>query len=265
MEAVADVVEKCRSLLFPGFVGRSLCHADDAVLREYVKNRVAALAGVARVQLYRGLHHKAEQGRAPADLECAQCAAKAEAITQRFIDGLPDLRRSLALDVAAFFAGDPAASGTDEIIFCYPGMYAVTVYRIANLLHRLGAGLIPRMMAEHAHERVGIDIHPAAEIGPSFFIDHGTGVVVGETTRIGGRVRLYQGVTLGALSVEGRQTGGKRHPTLEDGVIVYAGATILGGGTVIGEGAIVGGNCWVTSSVPPGAVVTQEGVRPRVA
>jgi serine O-acetyltransferase len=265
MEAVADVVEKCRSLLFPGFVGRSLCHADEGVLREFVKNRVAGLATTLRVQIYRGLHHKIEQGRAPADLECPHCSKKAEEITEAFIAGLPELRRALALDVAAFFEGDPAASGTDEIIFCYPGMYAITVYRIAHALSELGAGLIPRMMTELAHEKVGIDIHPAARIGRSFFIDHGTGVVIGATTVIGERVRIYQGVTLGALSVAGRQTSGQRHPTLEDGVIVYAGATILGGETVIGAGAVVGGNCWVTASVPPGAVVTQDGIRLRTA
>jgi serine O-acetyltransferase len=261
MEAVAEVVEKCRSLLFPGFIGRSLTHADDDELRKFVRNRVATLATTLRVQVYRGVHHKAEQGRAPTDLECAHCANRAEEITQGFVAGLPEIRRLLALDVAAFFAGDPAASGTDEIIFCYPGLFAVTVYRIAHHLHSLGAGLIPRMMTELAHERVGIDIHPGSTIGPSFFIDHGTGVVIGETTVIGEGVRIYQGVTLGALSVPGRNTTGKRHPTLEDGVIVYSGATILGGDTVIGKGAVIGGNCWVTSSVAAGAVVTQGGRR----
>jgi serine O-acetyltransferase len=263
MDAVADAIEKCRTLLFPGFVGRSLCHADPADLRVYVRNRVADLATTLRVQVYRGLHHKIEQGRPQADLECAHCAAKAEEITQRFLDQLPQLRHELALDVEAFFAGDPAASGTDEIIFCYPGMFAITVHRIAHALDELGAGLIPRMMAELAHQRVGIDIHPGAQIGRAFFIDHGTGVVIGETTVIGERVRLYQGVTLGAHSVDGRQTTGKRHPTLEDGVVVYAGATILGGSTVIGAGATIGGNCWVTSSVPAGALVTQDGSRAR--
>jgi serine O-acetyltransferase len=263
MEAVARVVEQCRSLLFPGFVGRSLSHASDEELEAFVRNRVAKLATTLRVQVYRGVHHKAEQGQGGGDLECDHCALRAEEITQSFLDHLPDLRRALALDVEAFFAGDPAATGTDEIIFCYPGLLAITVYRIANCLNSLGAGLIPRMMTELAHERVGVDIHPAAEIGPSFFIDHGTGVVIGATTVIGAGVRIYQGVTLGALSVAGRDSAGKRHPTLEDGVIVYAGATILGGDTVIGQGAVVGGNCWVTSSVPAGAVVTQNGVRLR--
>jgi serine O-acetyltransferase len=259
MPEVADCIEKCRTLLFPGFVGNSLTQASETDLQNYVRNRVAGLATSLRVQIYRGVHHRIEQGRDGSALDCPHCSRKSEEITQHFLEGLPALRRTLALDVDAFFQGDPAASGTDEIIFCYPGMYAITVYRMAHALHQLGAGLIPRMMTEIAHERVGIDIHPAATIGDSFFIDHGTGVVIGATTVIGSRVRIYQGVTLGALSVAGRQTAGKRHPTLEDDVIVYSGATVLGGETVIGAQAVVGGNCWVTTSVPPGAVVTQDG------
>jgi serine O-acetyltransferase len=173
---------------------------------------------------------------------------------------LPDLRRQIKLDLYAAYESDPAATGLDEILFCYPGMYATTVYRIAHALLTEGAVVIPRMMTELAHRLTGVDIHPGAEIGPSFFIDHGTGVVIGETTLIGRRVRIYQGVTLGALTVpqgENRPTPGhRRHPTLEDDVVIYANATILGGETVIGQGAVIGGNAFVTASVPPGSKVS---------
>jgi serine O-acetyltransferase len=187
----------------------------------------------------------------------------AEGVTRRFVHVLPDIRARLATDVDAAFEGDPAATGTDEIVFCYPGLYAITAYRMAHALLGEGAWIIPRMISEHAHERTGIDIHPGARIGSSFFIDHGTGIVIGETCLIGDRVRIYQGVTLGALSLtkgRGRLVEGKRrHPTIEDEVIIYANATILGGDTVIGRGAIIGGNCWVTRSVPPGGRVTVDG------
>jgi serine O-acetyltransferase len=166
----------------------------------------------------------------------------------------------LAKDVLAAFEQDPAASGIDEIVACYPGLYAIAIYRTAHKLRGLGAEVVPRMLTEYAHSRTGIDIHPGATIGASFFIDHGTGIVVGETSRIGDRVRIYQGVTLGALSVRDRSrddgpAGKQRHPTIEDDVTIYANATILGGRTVIGRGAVVGGNAWITFSVPPGVRV----------
>jgi serine O-acetyltransferase len=184
---------------------------------------------------------------------------RARTITRRLLEALPDIRSLLGKDVLAAFDSDPAASGIDEIVACYPGLYGIAVYRVANRLLAEGAEVIPRMLTEHAHSRTGIDIHPGASIGESFFIDHGTGIVVGETTVIGNRVRIYQGVTLGALSIRDRgrtdvQAGKsprKRHPTIEDDVIIYANATILGGGTVIGQGAVVGGNAWITYSVPP--------------
>ncbi|MFH1479726.1 MAG: serine O-acetyltransferase EpsC, partial [Pseudomonadota bacterium] len=168
---------------------------------------------------------------------------------------LPRLRTALAKDVKAAYQGDPAARGYDEIIFSYPGLFAITVYRLSHQLHKQGIPLIPRIMTEYAHSLTGIDIHPGAQIGESFFIDHGTGVVVGATTEIGHRVRLYQGVTLGALSlpkeVSEDHRKRKRHPTIEDDVIIYAGATILGGDTLIGARSVVGGNVWMTESVPP--------------
>lgn len=257
MQHVAEIVEGTRSLLFPGFVGRSLARVTESELRDYVSERVDDVGRLLRRQLYRGLHHTKSEDRREGD--CPTCAAKADVITNTFLDKLVEIRDALALDVDAHLAGDPAASGSDEVIFCYPGLYAISVYRIANALHLLGARLIPRMMSELAHQRVGIDIHPGATIGRSFFIDHGTGVVIGETTVIGDRVRVYQGVTLGALTVQGRQERGvKRHPTIEDDVVIYAGATILGGDTVIGKGAVIGGNCWVTASVGPGEVVVME-------
>ena len=188
-------------------------------------------------------------------LPCTHCADRGYETAIAFLEALPDLRRTLAKDVVAAFEGDPAAKGYDEVIFCYPGVFAVTVYRIAHQLTHLDVPIIPRIMTEYAHSRTGIDIHPAAHIGNSFFIDHGTGVVIGETTEIGNRVRIYQGVTLGALSLP-RETidemrGTKRHPTIEDDVIIYSGATILGGDTVIGTRSIIGGNVWITESVPP--------------
>ena len=171
----------------------------------------------------------------------------------RFIHSLPELRGLLAKDVRAAYEGDPAAKTYDEIIFSYPGLLSITVYRIAHQLHKQGLPLIPRIITEHAHSLTGIDIHPGAKIGESFFIDHGTGVVVGETTEIGNRVRLYQGVTLGALSVNPEEADQlrykKRHPTIEDDVIIYSGATILGGNTVIGARSVIGGNTWITDSV----------------
>ncbi|HTE52192.1 MAG TPA: hypothetical protein VK698_15165 [Kofleriaceae bacterium] len=270
MEEVERIVQLCRTLLFPGFVGGSLVRATETELREFVRERVDDLGNRLRRQIYRGLHHKVQSAQGTRDLDCPHCAARAGEIAQNFLARLVDIRSRLALDVDAHLAGDPAASGTDEIIFCYPGLFAITVYRLAHDLLLLGAKLIPRMMTELAHEQVGIDIHPGATIGTSFFIDHGTGVVIGETTVIGNRVRVYQGVTIGAMSVKERlepgHPGYKRHPTIEDDVVIYSGATILGGDTVVGQGAVVGGNCWVTQSVPAGAVVTQDGIRgPRAA
>jgi serine O-acetyltransferase len=202
--------------------------------------------------------HRAHSGKGHARDACRR---KAHAITTRTLAALPELRAILAQDVQIAFEADPAATGTDEVIACYPGLYAIAIYRAAHRILREGGELVPRMMTEHAHARTGIDIHPGATIGAPFFIDHGTGIVVGETARIGNSVRIYQGVTLGALSIKRQKAeakgGGKpmvpqRHPTIEDDVVIYANATILGGDTVIGKGAMVGANAWITYSVPPG-------------
>ena len=260
-EEVAEILDRCLALLFPGFVGASLARATPTELRAYVQQRVSQVHHGLSQQLYRGLHHKKQSDRGTRDLDCPHCQAEAHAIAERFLQRLVELRNLLALDVQAHFDGDPAATGLEEIIFCYPGLHAIAVYRIAHTLLEEGAKILPRIMTEIAHRRTGIDIHPGATIGESFFIDHGTGVVIGETTHIGDRVRVYQGVTLGALSIpRGQQRPTeKRHPTIENDVVLYAGATILGGDTVVGEGSIIGGNCWVTRSVPPKARVTLEG------
>lgn len=187
-----------------------------------------------------------------------------ERLVERFLDGLPEVHARLEEDARAIFDGDPAARSVDEVILTYPGFYAIVLYRVAHALYRLGLPLLPRLLTEHAHEKTGIDIHPGALIGRRFCIDHGTGVVVGETTIIGDGVKLYQGVTLGALTVEKALADKKRHPTLEDGVIIYAGATILGGNTVVGKNSIVAGNAWLTQSVPPNSIVSRKSeVRPR--
>ena len=179
---------------------------------------------------------------------------------ERFLAQLPRIRRSLELDLRAAYEGDPAATGEEEIRLAYPGFLAVTVHRLAHELWTLGVPLLPRLMSEYAHSRTGIDIHPGAKIGSQFFIDHGTGVVIGETTVVGDRVKLYQGVTLGGLSTRGGQSlrGQKRHPTLEDDVTVYANATILGGETVIGRGCVIGANVFLTESVPPDTTVRMK-------
>ncbi|WP_020404663.1 serine O-acetyltransferase EpsC [Gracilimonas tropica] len=172
-----------------------------------------------------------------------------------FFEKLPLVRKALLEDVDAIFAGDPAAGSKGEIIRTYPGFYAMAAHRIAHELLKLGVNLIPRIISEHAHRQTGIDIHPGAEIGDHFCIDHGTGIVIGETTKIGSHVKIYQGVTLGGLSVKKEDAKKKRHPTIEDNVVIYSGATILGGNTVIGTGSIIGGNVWLTKSVPPNSKI----------
>lgn len=259
---VQGCIETVRALLLPGFIGTSLINGSSGDVRTYVRERLDELKTRLRRQVYRGLHHRCRLGQADRNLECTECAANADGITSRFLSAIPELRAALATDADAAYEGDPAATGTDEVIFCYPGLYAITCYRMANRLLREGASIIPRMITEHAHEKTGIDIHPGASIGRWFFIDHGTGIVIGETTVIGEHVRIYQGVTLGALSVPKDNVRAaesrKRHPTIEDDVIIYANATILGGDTLIGRGAIIGGNCWVTTSVEPGARITVD-------
>jgi serine O-acetyltransferase len=181
---------------------------------------------------------------------------KSEILVEKFFEELPKVAEILDLDAQAALQGDPAAYSREEIIITYPGFYAVIIYRLAHELLRLGVPLLPRLMTEYGHEKTGIDIHPGASIGESFFIDHGTGVVIGETSSIGKNVKIYQGVTLGALSVKKKLQSKKRHPTIEDDVVIYANATILGGETVIGKGSVIGGSTWIVESIKPGSVVT---------
>lgn len=245
------IVEELIEVLFPE---SHRMGTDGGSLREHVARTIASLGhrleGAVLLGLRRG-------GREVSARHQASCRRRARIIVRGLLDALPELRSELAHDVVAAFESDPAATGIDEVVACYPGLYAIAVYRVAHRLLLHGAEVVPRMLTEHAHSRTGIDIHPGALIGSSFFIDHGTGIVIGETTVIGNRVRIYQGVTLGALSIRDRGRtdkphAKKRHPTIEDDVIIYANATILGGQTVIGRAAVVGGNAWITYSVPAG-------------
>ena len=185
-------------------------------------------------------------------MEESAAKEKAQEVSLNFFRAIPAVRAVAQTDVEAFYAGDPAAFSVEEIIFCYPGLFAITVYRLAHVLYDLGVPMLPRIMTEHAHSVTGIDINPGATVGKYFFIDHGTGIVIGETTVIGDHVKIYQGVTLGALTTRGGQSlrGKKRHPTIEDNVTIYAGASILGGGTVIGRDSVIGSNVFITHSIP---------------
>ncbi len=263
-ETVVQITEDLKEVLFPGYRRREGLHFGN--VSYYVGDLLDQLHDRLIQQIARALRH-ADQNR-PEVVE-EDYEAKAQAITLEFLEQLPELRRVLALDVQAAYDGDPAASGLDEIILSYPGVEAVTVYRLAHLLYRLGVPLIPRMMTEWVHSRTGIDIHPGAQIGHHFFIDHGTGVVIGETCEIGDHVKLYQGVTLGALSFptdeQGKLIRGqKRHPTIEDRVVIYANATILGGRTVIGHDCVIGSSVWLTRSVAPHTTVVLEAPRLRM-
>jgi serine O-acetyltransferase len=187
--------------------------------------------------------------------EMVKDGEKVQSITDQFFQQLPATYEALLLDAAAIKTYDPAADSLEEVIMAYPGFYAITVYRLSNILWKLGLKILPRFLTEYAHGRTGVDIHPGATIGQAFFIDHGTGIVIGETTEIGNNVKIYQGVTLGALSGSNQTAGKKRHPTIEDDVIIYSGATILGGETIVGKNSIIAGNVWLTYSVPESSVV----------
>jgi len=258
--AVLEVLDRIVWLLYPGFVGpRNL---STATLREHVATIVADVARDLGEQVSGALRYERHVEHLSPDFaeSRAECDERAREVVTEFLARLPEVRRLLSLDVQAAYDGDPAAEHTDETIFSYPGLRALTVHRVAHELHRLGVPLVPRIMSEHAHSVTGIDIHPGAKVGESFFIDHGTGVVIGATAVIGAHCKIYQGVTLGAKSFPKDERGRlrrdtKRHPTLEDHVTVYAGATILGGDTVIGAGSVVNGGVFLTNSVPPGTIV----------
>jgi serine O-acetyltransferase len=266
-EAMVAITEDLKGLLYPGYRRRDGLHLGN--LNYHVGNVIDKLYEMLAVQITRALSHEAGE-HAPANpSQSADLEALGRAKTVTFLEQLSGLRKILALDVEASFMGDPACKSHDEVIFCYPGLEAVTIYRLAHLLHKLEIPLIPRMMTEWAHSKTGIDIHPGAEIGRYFFIDHGTGVVVGETCIIGEWVKLYQGVTLGAISFptdgDGHVLRGvKRHPTIEDRVVIYANATVLGGQTTIGHDSVIGSNVWITGSVAPHTTVSLEKPRLRI-
>ena len=253
-DSVANILADLMDITYPGFSRRQNLHMGN--IGYHVGDVICGLHDKLTQQIARALRHECEEE--DADLENL---AQQKAI--ELLKRLPEIRGVLELDVASAFLGDPAAKSHHEIIFCYPGLEAITVYRLAHELLLLDVPLIPRMMTEFAHSKTGIDIHPGARIGLGFFIDHGTGVVIGETCDIGKNVKLYQGVTLGALSFP-RDAAGKiirgmkRHPTLEDEVVIYANATILGGDTVIGHHAVIGSNVWLTQGVDPYTVVSLE-------
>lgn len=260
-EAVISITEDLKEVLYPGYRRRDGLHLGNVTY--HVGDLVDGLHDKLTAQIARALCHEAGRNCTCSPQQRGAFEALGQAKAMAFLEQLPELRKILALDVEAAYAGDPACKSLDEVIFCYPGLEAVTVYRLAHLLHELGVPLIPRVMTEWAHSRTGIDIHPGAKIGTHFFIDHGTGVVIGETCEIGQWVKLYQGVTLGALSFptdgEGKLVRGtKRHPTIEDRVVIYASATVLGGQTVIGHDSVIGSNVWITSSVDPHTTVSLE-------
>lgn len=259
-EAIVEVLCDLMDILYPGYWRRQNLHIGN--VEYHIGDLIDGLHDKLTQQITRALRHE-QDCLPPGARSVLDCETVAQQKTIEMLRRLPDIRLVLEQDVQAAFEGDPAAKSYHEIIFCYPGLEAISIYRLAHELLLLGVPLIPRMMTEHAHSKTGIDIHPGARIGPSFFIDHGTGVVLGETCDIGTNVKLYQGVTLGALSFPRDASGNiirgkKRHPTLEDDVVVYANATILGGDTVIGHHAVIGSNVWLTQSVAPLTIVSLE-------
>jgi len=253
-ERVVEIIQGLKEILYPGYFGRR--HFTRENIAFHIGDRIYQVARVLSEQIYLSILHECRRTQA----ECEHCEALAAETSAALLHRIPEIRRLLEGDVQAAYDGDPAARSLDEIIFSYPGLEAITVYRIAHVLWELKVPLLPRIMTEIAHSATGIDIHPGARIGRHFFIDHGTGVVIGETTEIGDRVRMYHGVTLGAKSVPmgekaNEVRGKKRHPTIQDDVTIYPGATLLGGDTVIGRGSTIGGNVWLTHSVPPNSIV----------
>ncbi len=255
-QAVTEVLEDLLTIIFPGYLGKA----------EITKSNTRYFLGNTLHSIYYRLVGEVEKSlkyvcrrikECPKDV----CLRRAQVVVKELLEKIPEIRALLRGDIQAAYDGDPAAKSTDEVILSYPCVLAIATYRIAHELYIRGIPLVPRIMSEHAHSITGIDIHPGAKIGKNFFIDHGTGVVIGETAEIGDDVKIYQGVTLGALSFpkdeKGRIIKGrKRHPTLGNNVVIYSGATLLGGETIIGDDAVIGGNVWITSSIPPGTKVT---------
>lgn len=253
---VVSILTDLQSLVFPGF--RTAEDIDPINLRYVTGQKVNNIIAKLTREIQKALIYTVTKTNGDTQhITESHCFKLAEKTSFALIEEIPEIRRLIQLDTIAGFNGDPAAKSPEEVILSYPGLEAILVHRIAYFLHINGVPIIPRIMSEHVHGKTGIDIHPGAKIGESFFIDHGTGVVIGETCIIGNNVKLYQGVTLGALSVQKDLQDKKRHPTIEDNVTIYANATILGGNTVIGKGCIIGGNTWITKSIEAGSTITQ--------
>ena len=262
-DVIVDAIKLLRQLCYPGYFGKQGLTRENLPFR--IGELLAELADMLHDQVRCCLRYREQIPGASGESDnegptCVDCDHTAADIVHTFLGRIPAIRNMLADDVKASFSGDPAAQSTDETIYSYPGLFAITVQRLAHEFHQLGVPLLPRMMTELAHTETGIDIHPGARLGRSLFIDHGTGVVIGETSEIGQNVKIYQGVTLGALAPAFGQLlrGHKRHPTIQDDVTIYAHATILGGDTVIGRGAVINGNVFLTSSVEPYTTVSNE-------
>ena len=265
-EAIVAILEGVLDLMYPGYFGRRDLSQEN--LRAYIAQSVAVLAPKIEREMEHCLCYGREREATVPDL--GECAPRAHELTQIFLGRLPEIRRLLLTDLQAAFDGDPAATNLDEVVLAYPGLLAVSVYRIAHALYDLGVPMMARIMTEWAHSKTGCDIHPGAKIGSAFFIDHATGVVIGETSDIGEGVKLYQGVTLGALSFPRDAAGHlirnkKRHPTVESGATLYANATVLGGQTVIGADSVIGGSAFITRSVAPRSRVSLKDPELRVA
>jgi serine O-acetyltransferase len=261
-ESIIQAINVLQSLMFPGFFGERGLSREE--LRMHVATQMSWLHETLTAQIRSAFAHGNHLKE-----ESKMSAADAVNVAALFLNTLPRIRAILATDVEAAYDGDPIAGCRDEVIVSYPSIYAVMTYRLAHELYKLNVPLIPRIMTEHAHHYTGIDIHPGTQIGEAFFIDHGTGVVIGGTAIIGNRVKIYQGVTLGAFSFPKDASGNlirdtKRHPTIEDDVVIYSGATILGGDTIIGKGSAIGGNVWLTKSVPPYSKVAQDNPRLKI-
>ncbi|NTW71305.1 MAG: serine acetyltransferase [Eubacteriaceae bacterium] len=255
-DVIIEISKMLRQLLFPGYFSKQTGMSE--IIEYHTGELILGIQDKLSEQIVFALCLEANKSQAEATCRRVTIKKQADDITYEFLSRIPRVREYLATDVQAAFDGDPAATSKDEIIFSYPGIFAMSIYRVAHELYLLKVPLIPRILSEYAHNITGIDIHSGATIGKYFFIDHGTGVVIGETTMIGDYAKIYQGVTLGALSTRGGQAlrGFKRHPTLEDGVTVYSGASILGGETVIGADAVIGSNAFITKSVPSGTKVS---------
>lgn len=249
-ESIKKILLTIESLIFPGF--QSDENIDPCILEYRTSEKLNLLFKDLYQEIKKASCFKLHIAK---KCNCSECSLTAKEYTENFLVKLTKIRSQLLLDAEAALAGDPAAASMEEIILSYPGLKAVTIYRIAHEFYKAGIPIIPRMMGEHAHSITGIDIHPGATIGNSFFIDHGTGVVIGETTIIGDRVKIYQGVTLGALSVKKEEANIKRHPTIDNDVTIYAGATILGGETTVGSNSTIGGNVWIVKSIEPNSTL----------